>query len=234
MFNYIVTINYKIIYSNLDKDNINNNFKKNINEIYIYKMSKSKSNYIHRLKLISEGYGKKSINEESIYNGSRGLTMKYYCKDGNNTEELSVIKKGDKYSVKFVKNGKKEDQDYNEQDFYNLLKSNKNCRFMYNFLKSNECKTLCENKKHDKQKHNKQKKHNKHDKHDKHTKHNNHKHVKDDINKTSDFELIDDEFYDYDKLHNESDNNISQNNNNNKNNQNNKNNNSKCQKLKFS
>jgi hypothetical protein len=109
-------------------------------------MSK-KNNYLHRSKSTNVVNGKKVINEEDIYDSPKGLTMKHYCKSGDDVEKMVVVKKDDGYVIKVVKDGKKQEYKYDDEELYNLLRTDNKFRFIIDFLRLNkECKKKkCQN-----------------------------------------------------------------------------------------
>lgn len=107
--------------------------------------TKMKNDYIHRLKFVKVNNGKRTVNEEGIYNGPRGLTMKHYCNDGDNVEKMVVVKRNGKYVIKTIKNGIKEECEYNDEELVNLLRANSRYKFIVDFLRSDN-KQNCENK----------------------------------------------------------------------------------------
>lgn len=95
----------------------------------------SKQNYLHHSKSMNLVNGKKVINEEGIYKGTKGLTMKHYLKDGEDIEKMVVVKRDGKYIIKMIKNGEKKEYEYNDDELFNLLRTNNKFNFIINFLK---------------------------------------------------------------------------------------------------
>lgn len=92
-------------------------------------------NYLHRCKSVNIKSGKKVVNEEGIYSGDKGLTMKHYKSDDGNVEKMVVIKKHGKYVIRTIKNGVKHECVYTNEELVNLLKADYNkYKFILDFL----------------------------------------------------------------------------------------------------
>ena len=101
-------------------------------------MGKSNLSYMHRQKSVNVSCGKKCVEEQAIYQGDRGLTMKHFSSNSNGSEKMVAVKKGDKFLVKIIKNGQKEIYDYTNTQLVELLRANVKFNPMVEFLKMSE------------------------------------------------------------------------------------------------
>ena len=92
--------------------------------------------YIHKSLQESLVNGKKSVNDEKIISGSKGLTIVYFNKQDDKVEKIYVSGSGDKYVVKMTKNGATEEKEMSKSDLKKMLKDNKNLKFAYNYFET--------------------------------------------------------------------------------------------------
>jgi len=97
---------------------------------------KSSVVFLHDQRSKSISNGKKLVTEEYIIHGDKGLLIKYYHKDGDNTEKIIITKKGDNYLLKTDINGTKEEKELSKDAIVKEINKNKNLTFALQYVKS--------------------------------------------------------------------------------------------------
>lgn len=97
---------------------------------------KSSVVFLHDQRSKSISNGKKLVTEEYIIHGDKGLLIKYYHKDGDNTEKIIITKKGDNYLLKTDVNGTKEEKELSKDAIIKEITKNKNLTFALQYVKS--------------------------------------------------------------------------------------------------
>jgi len=92
--------------------------------------------FLHDQRSKSISNGKKLVTEEYIIHGDKGLLIKYYHKDGDNTEKIIITKKGDNYLLKTDINGTKEEKELSKDAIVKEINKNKNLTFALQYVKS--------------------------------------------------------------------------------------------------
>src|SRR5271154_5585092 len=90
---------------------------------------------LHDVKSTSIVDGKKIVHEEYVIIGDKGLTIKYYHREGDETDKLVIYRKEGKY---FLKTGSKDKQEEKEIDADELIKfigKDKRLKFASDVLK---------------------------------------------------------------------------------------------------
>jgi len=94
--------------------------------------------FLHESMNVNIANGKKITNEENIYFGSKGLTMKFYHKEDDKTEKVVVVAKGDdKFLFKTNMNGDIKEEELSKSEVLKKLDSKKH-KFMIEFLKDSK------------------------------------------------------------------------------------------------
>src|SRR5947208_2259420 len=90
--------------------------------------------YLHEVneKFIKEG--RKIIHEEKITDGTKGLYIKYFNKEGDKTEKLEIIGREGEYVVKTTEDDKKEERTMNKNELLAFLGKGKKYKFIVDFL----------------------------------------------------------------------------------------------------
>lgn len=96
----------------------------------------SKLNYLHKELKQSLKDGVVTTYEEVIIDGPKGVTIKYFSKDGNSEEKITINEKNGKFILK-IKNGDKVDEkSLSKDEFIDELKKNKKLKFAADFVKT--------------------------------------------------------------------------------------------------
>ena len=96
----------------------------------------SKITYLHREiheKIVD---GKRTIHEEMIIDGPKGLTFKLYIKNGEKETKISGIKKNGDFIVNVKKGDKKETVTLDRKEFLEMLKKEKELDFAKKYIET--------------------------------------------------------------------------------------------------
>lgn len=97
----------------------------------------SKLTYLHKKLDSHVENDKSSTSEESIYHGSRSLTMKYYNKNDKESEKLTIISTDMKtFKVIMSKNGVKDEPKDMDKDAVIKMLKDKKYAFIVDYLKT--------------------------------------------------------------------------------------------------
>lgn len=101
-------------------------------------MSKPKSalTYLHKVFNQSLKDGVVTTYEEIIIEGPKGITVKYYSKDGKNEEKITIFGKDDKFKMTIKEGDKKEEKTLTKEELMSELKKNKKLKFAADFTKT--------------------------------------------------------------------------------------------------
>lgn len=95
---------------------------------------KGKWAFLHELEKKSVKDGKVVVHEEKIYQGDKGITIKYYHKEGDAKEKIRISGSGESYKMSVTdKNGKVSESELNKKEMLKELSSNKKLEFAKEF-----------------------------------------------------------------------------------------------------
>jgi len=80
---------------------------------------------LHDVRNMSIKKGKKNVDEEYVIQGEKGLKIKYFHKNDNESEKIVITGKNGKYKMKSVINGEVNEKDLDEEEFKKELKGSK-------------------------------------------------------------------------------------------------------------
>lgn len=100
------------------------------------KGNRSMPEYLHSEKKETIKAGEKVVSEETIIDGEKGVTIKYFHKSNSSTLKIVMTRHGDKYNMKTISDGKVEEKELTKDEFMKELKSNKNLKFASDFAKT--------------------------------------------------------------------------------------------------
>lgn len=79
--------------------------------------------------------GKKIVDEEYLIIGDKGLTIKYYHREGEDTDKLVIFKKDGQYFVKTGSKDKQEEKEISADELIKLIGKDKRLKFAAELLK---------------------------------------------------------------------------------------------------
>jgi hypothetical protein len=80
--------------------------------------------------------GEMTSYEEEVLNGSKGVTVKMFKKEGSTLEKIKITGKDDKYVMVTIIDGDKKEVSMNKSEFVAEVKKNKKLKFATDFLKT--------------------------------------------------------------------------------------------------
>lgn len=92
--------------------------------------------YLHKVLNESVKDGKKTTYEESIIDGTKGLTLRFFKKSEKGVEKINIVEKNKKFFVKKIKGDKKEEHEFNREKVLEFIKKEENLAFAKEFLKT--------------------------------------------------------------------------------------------------
>jgi hypothetical protein len=84
-----------------------------------------KLNYYYANKKVTYENDKPVTHEEMIIDGPKGLLIKYYHKENDVVNKITIKSKDGKYSVNVISGDKKEDSEIDKKELVKLLKTHK-------------------------------------------------------------------------------------------------------------
>jgi hypothetical protein len=79
-------------------------------------------NVFHEIKIKSIKKGKKTVSEESVIEGEKGLLIKYFSKDDKGEEKIVISGKDGNYKMRTKVDGVKDEKDLDEDGLKKELK----------------------------------------------------------------------------------------------------------------
>lgn len=96
----------------------------------------SKLNFLHEVKNRSIKDDKVQVHEETIIDGPKGVTIKYYHKEGTDIEKISISGKDDSYKMVVISGGNKTEHTLSKSDVAKEIAKNKKLGFAKDFSKA--------------------------------------------------------------------------------------------------
>ena len=96
----------------------------------------SKLNFLHDVKNRSIKDDKVTVDEEYIIDGPKGITIKYYHKEGTEIEKISISGKDDSYRMIVISGGEKKESTLSKSDLAKEIAKNKKLAFAKDYSKS--------------------------------------------------------------------------------------------------
>jgi len=96
----------------------------------------SKLNFLHDVKNRFIKDDKVQVDEEYIIDGPKGLTIKYYHKEGTEIEKVTISGKDDNYRMVVISGGDKKESTLSKSDLVKEIGKNKKLGFAKDFLKT--------------------------------------------------------------------------------------------------
>lgn len=96
----------------------------------------SKLNFLHDVKNRFIKDDKVQVDEEYIIDGPNGLTIKYYHKEGTESEKITISGKDDNYKMVVISGGDKKETSLSKSDLAKEIGKNKKLGFAKDFLKT--------------------------------------------------------------------------------------------------
>jgi hypothetical protein len=96
----------------------------------------SKLNFLHDVKNRFIKDDKVQVDEEYIIDGPKGLTIKYYHKEGTEIEKITISGKDDNYKMVVISGGDKKETSLSKSDLAKEIGKNKKLGFAKDFLKT--------------------------------------------------------------------------------------------------
>ena len=90
--------------------------------------------YMHQNKYASLKNGKRVIHEEGIYEGTLGLTIKFFHSENDDTYRITIIKRGDVYIYRTYHNGEKSETQLSFDDLMAELEADDRLQFIREYL----------------------------------------------------------------------------------------------------
>jgi hypothetical protein len=103
--------------------------------------------YLHKVFNQSLKDGVVTTYEEQIIDGPKGVTIKFYSKDGKSEEKIQIMSKGDKFLMLTKDGEKKDEKTLSKDELLDELKKNKKLKFASDFAKTKKGETLLERSK---------------------------------------------------------------------------------------
>lgn len=101
------------------------------------KQPRTKPRYLHDIKSRSIENGVEIVHEELVVHGDRGLTFKYYHKEGNVIEKVRGKQNDDNtFSVTIQSGDKTEEHTLKKEDLVKMLNKDKHLKYMIDYIKS--------------------------------------------------------------------------------------------------
>ena len=98
---------------------------------------------LHEVTSKSISNGKVVMNEEVITSGSKGLKIKFYHKEGDKKEKITIIKTGsDEYTIITVKNDDKSTETVTQSELFSRIEKSKTLKFAKEFIKEIESASI--------------------------------------------------------------------------------------------
>ena len=95
--------------------------------------------FMHQVKSASLKNGKRIIHEEGIYEGTKGLTIKYFHSENDDMYRITIIKQeGDNYIYRTYHNGEKIETEMPLEELIGQLEGDERFQFIVDFLKQNK------------------------------------------------------------------------------------------------
>src|SRR5277367_162307 len=79
--------------------------------------------------------GKKIVNEERIIMGTKGLSIKYFHKEGDSVDKVVIYEKDGKYYLKSGSKDDQKDEEISRDDLIKFLEKDKRMKFAADFVK---------------------------------------------------------------------------------------------------
>lgn len=97
----------------------------------------SELKFMHQNKVSTVVDGKRVTNEEGIYEGSKGLTIKFYHNEDGRSEKITIVKRDDNtYTFRTEKEGTKKESDLTYDQLLEALSKDPRLSFATEFLKT--------------------------------------------------------------------------------------------------